>query len=98
MSFERRDNSGIAFRNQKQEGDKRPNFKGDVVVNGTPMKIAVWERAGAKGPFLTFNFEPVHGSGATTPTEPQTTTTRPPEASAAYESPELPKEPEDIPF
>jgi len=96
MSFERRDNSGIAFLNQRQEGDKRPNFKGDVVVNGTPMKIAVWERTGAKGPFLTFSFESVHSAGAATPAEPQTSATMPPNASAAYESPELPKE--DIPF
>lgn len=97
MSFEHRDNSGIAFRNNgKQTGDRRPDFRGDVVVNGTPMKIAVWERKGAKGPFLTFNFEPVHNAGAATPTEPQTPITVTPGASAAYESPELPKE--DIPF
>ena len=43
-------NSGVLFANQyKEEGDSRPDFVGNVDVNGTEYRLAGWKNTSSKG-------------------------------------------------
>ena len=46
------DNSGALFKNDKGDNDKRPDYRGDVTINGVKYALAGWVKQGAKGPFL----------------------------------------------
>jgi hypothetical protein len=53
---EQRDNSGIAFKNDRKQTDKSPDFMGDATISGIRYQIAAWVKAGKGGKFLTFSF------------------------------------------
>jgi len=54
MAYELQDNSGTLFRNnKKQDGDKLPDYTGNIKINNKEMRIAGWVKQGAKGPFLS---------------------------------------------
>ena len=54
MAYELQDNSGTLFRNnKKQDGDKQPDYTGNVKANGKELRIAGWVKQGAKGSFLS---------------------------------------------
>ncbi len=54
MAFELRELQGNIFTNKYKESDKQPDMKGDLLLNGVPHEIAIWNKTGAKGPFLGF--------------------------------------------
>ena len=67
MAYERNDNSGALFRNdKKQEGDNRPNYRGDAKINGVDMWVSSWIKKDRNGnTFMSLAFEekerrPVH--------------------------------------
>lgn len=37
-------NNGLAFENDKGDNPKRPDFTGEVLVNGSRFEIALWKR------------------------------------------------------
>lgn len=54
MAYELQDNSGTLFKNnKKQDGDKLPDYTGNVKINGKELRIAGWVKSGAKGSFLS---------------------------------------------
>ena len=54
MPHEQRENSGIAFRNdRKREGKADADWTGSIQVGGRLYWLNIWEKAGQRGPFLT---------------------------------------------
>ena len=44
MSYEHKPNTGSAFTNDyKEDGDNKPDYKGQVNVEGVLFDIAIWE-------------------------------------------------------
>lgn len=47
--METKNNSGVAFKNDKKTNEKAPDYKGTVNVNGKDMEIAMWVKESQKG-------------------------------------------------
>ena len=54
-----KDNSGNLFKNTfKEEGTMQPDYKGDVMVNGTIMKASMWVNKDKNGnPYFGIGFQ-----------------------------------------
>jgi uncharacterized protein (DUF736 family) len=50
-----KDMSGALFRNDKGDNERRPDYRGDVTVNGVKFSLAGWKKEGAKGPYLSLS-------------------------------------------
>ena len=50
------ENSGLIFKNDRKEGDSRPDYKGSVNVCGKQMDIALWIKENARGKFMSAKF------------------------------------------
>lgn len=50
---ERKDMSGILFVNDKGDNPKRPDYRGEIVINGFLYKLSGWVREGKKGQFIS---------------------------------------------
>lgn len=78
MSFQHKDMSGTIFKNKfKKDGDNTPDYRGEVMVRGELLEIALWVKDGAKGKFFSAKVqEPREKHGAPvmkrgpSPTEP----------------------------
>jgi len=58
MAFEQRDMSGILFPNDKGDNDKRPDVRGEAMINGQVYRVSGWQKMGQKGPFISLAFDP----------------------------------------
>ena len=59
MAYEIRDNSGSLFKNDKKhEGDNKPNYTGQVMINGVEMWISAWLKDGQNGKWMSLSFKP----------------------------------------
>ena len=48
--METKPNEGVIFRNKKkQDGDKQPDWKGEIDCKGVKQEIALWHRTAASG-------------------------------------------------
>lgn len=54
MAFELRELQGNIFRNRYKDSDKKPDLKGEMLLNGVPHEIAIWEKEGQNGTFWGF--------------------------------------------
>lgn len=55
---ERRDNSGILFKNDRKKSDGHPDYTGNCTINGVNYFMDAWIKDGAKGKFMSFAFKP----------------------------------------
>jgi uncharacterized protein (DUF736 family) len=39
---EQKDNEGVLFKNDKKQTDKHPDYRGEIVVNGTTYWLSAW--------------------------------------------------------
>ena len=54
-----KDMTGSLFRNDKGDNEKRPDYRGDAMVNGELMEMAAWLRESAKGiKYMSITFKP----------------------------------------
>jgi hypothetical protein len=50
--------SGTLFKNDKGDNDKRPDYRGDCLIDGSKYEVSGWVKSGAKGKFLSLSFKP----------------------------------------
>lgn len=48
-----KDMTGILLPNNKGDNPNRPDFKGDVKIDGVVYNLSAWTKQGAKTPFLS---------------------------------------------
>jgi hypothetical protein len=52
--FQHKDMSGTIFKNRfKEDGDNKPEYRGEIMVRGELLEIALWVKDGAKGKFFS---------------------------------------------
>jgi hypothetical protein len=53
-------NSGVLFKNDKAGNDKRPDYKGNLDVNGMEFRISAWikTKKDGSGKFMSLKVEP----------------------------------------
>ena len=56
--MEKRDNSGVLFKNDKKETEKHPDYKGNIMVDGNEYWLSAWIREGKTGKFMGLAVSP----------------------------------------
>lgn len=62
MAYEKRDNSGVLFKNDEKEGN-RPDYKGWGTINGQDVWLSAWVKEGKNGKFMSLAFKNKDESG-----------------------------------
>lgn len=55
---EKRDNSGVLFKNDKKEEPKHPDYKGNITVGGKDYWLSAWIKEGKNGKFMSLAMNP----------------------------------------
>ena len=56
--MEKRDNSGVLFKNDKKETEKHPDYKGNIMVDGQEYWLSAWIKEGKTGKFMGLALSP----------------------------------------
>jgi len=56
--MEKRDNSGVLFKNDKIENDRSPTYKGNITVDGKDFWLSAWVKEGKSGKFMGLAVSP----------------------------------------
>lgn len=54
---EKRDYSGILFKNDRKTQPNHPDYTGNCTINGVDHFMDAWIKDGAKGKFMSFSFK-----------------------------------------
>ncbi len=49
--------TGVLFKNDKGDNEKRPDYKGSAEIEGVQYWVSAWIRDGAKGKFMSMKYE-----------------------------------------
>ena len=63
MAYVPKDGSGSLFRNDKNGNDKRPDWRGDLMIGEQMYELAAWEKQGARGTFFSLSAKPKQAEG-----------------------------------
>lgn len=61
MEQQKRDNSGVLFKNDKKEEAKHPDYKGSITVDGVDYWLSAWIKEGKTGKFMGLALSPKDG-------------------------------------
>lgn len=54
MAYEMRDGGGTIFKNKyKKDGDRSPEYRGEIMWRGEKVEIALWVKDGQNGKFFS---------------------------------------------
>ena len=56
--MDKKDNSGVLFKNDKKETDKHPHYKGNITVEGKDYWLSAWVKDGKSGKFMGLAVSP----------------------------------------
>ena len=56
--MDKRDNSGVLFKNDKIENDRSPTYKGNITVDGKDYWLSAWIKEGKSGKFMGLAVSP----------------------------------------
>jgi hypothetical protein len=56
--MEKRDNSGVLFKNDKKDNERAPEYKGNIMVDGNEYWISAWIKEGKTGKFMGLAVSP----------------------------------------
>ena len=56
--MEKRDNSGVLFKNDKKDNERAPEYKGNIIVDGNEYWISAWIKEGKSGKFMGLAVSP----------------------------------------
>lgn len=58
MAYELRDGGGTIFKNKfKEDGDNKPDYKGEIMWRGEKIEIAHWVKQGQNGKFFSVKLQ-----------------------------------------
>lgn len=58
MAFVLKDGQGTLFRNDKDGNDKRPDYRGELVIDGRTYELSGWVKEGNKGKWVSLSARP----------------------------------------
>ena len=56
--MEKKDNSGVLFKNDKKETQNHPDYKGNITVGGQDYWLSAWIKEGKSGKFMGLAVSP----------------------------------------
>jgi hypothetical protein len=56
--MEKKDNSGVLFKNDKKESANQPDYKGNITVAGVEYWLSAWIKEGKSGKFMGLAVNP----------------------------------------
>jgi hypothetical protein len=56
--MEKKDNSGVLFKNDKKESANQPDYKGNITVDGVDYWLSAWIKEGKSGKFMGLAVNP----------------------------------------
>lgn len=58
MAYELRDGNGSLFKNDKGDNENRPDYRGDLKIDGTVYELSAWIKQGKNGKFMSLSVKP----------------------------------------
>ena len=56
--MEKKDNSGVLFKNENKDNERKPDYKGNIMVDGQEYWLSAWIKEGKNGKFMSLAMNP----------------------------------------